>query len=223
MKRFQMIALMGVIASIPLPSIAEEKELSPKEKDREAILAMAGTYVVNFHFQETVPFELGYQLKGPQDSAALEVIIVDEETGNKIVLQHLLQSESGRVTKHWRDDWEYENRVLWEYQGDSVWTKRELTPAEATGTWTQRVFQVDDSPRYESYGKWTHTGNLSQWQSFSTNRPLPRREHTTRSDYNILAGINRHALTQTGWVHEQDNYKLRRDASGDHVLVRESG
>lgn len=78
-----------------------------KELDRKAILAMAGTYVVDFHFEETVGFELGYDLKPAYDSAGLEIVIVLEETEDKIVLQHILQTKRG-IVKHWRQDWEYQ-------------------------------------------------------------------------------------------------------------------
>lgn len=45
---------------------------------------------------------------------------------------------------------------------------------------------------------------------------------TTRDDYHAVDAINRHAITPTGWVHEQDNSKLV--LSGDpSVLVLEIG
>ncbi|HEX7010999.1 MAG TPA: DUF6607 family protein, partial [Phycisphaeraceae bacterium] len=108
-----------------------------------------------------------------------------------------------------------------------TWAPRRLTEQEARGAWTQRVFQVDDSPRYQGFGRWVHQGNLSYWQSNPTWRPLPRREHTKRSDYDVLAAVNRHTITPTGWVHEEDNYKLvLPSADGStplRVLVREAG
>ncbi|MEM9753980.1 MAG: DUF6607 family protein, partial [Planctomycetota bacterium] len=95
------------------------------------------------------------------------------------------------------------------------------------GKWSQAVYQVDDSPRYEALGSWTHEGGRSAWESDVTWRPLPRREHTkrNRSDYHILAAVNRHTLTPSGWVHEQDNQKLVLDDDGNpaSVLVHETG
>ena len=194
----------------------------PPTEDRKAILAMAGTYAVGFHFQETVSFQNGYEPKPAYDAAALEWVTLVEDSGHKIVLQHVLQTKRG-IVKHWRQDWLYENNVLWEYEGAHTWRKRTLPPEQVAGTWTQRVFQVDDSPRYESLGNWQHLGNLSQWESAATNRPVPRRDATKRDDYNILAARNRHALTLTGWVHEQDNVKLRREDEDLHYIVREVG
>jgi len=59
-----------------------------------------------------------------------------------------------------------------------------------------------------------HEGTYSAWTSERTARPLPRRESTVRDDYHILEGINRHTLTPTGWVQEEENLKLVLDADG---------
>jgi hypothetical protein len=102
------------------------------------------------------------------------------------------------------------------------------TADEARGRWSQAVFQVDDSPRYEALGEWEHYGSYSAWTSERTARPLPRRETTVRDDYQILEGTNRHTLTPTGWVQEEENLKLVLDeqgqpAAGTPYLARELG
>lgn len=195
----------------------------PPARDREAILAMAGTYTVDFNFRETVPLEPGYVLKEPYHaSAAVELVEVLADEPGRIVLQHVLALED-RVVKHWRQDWLYENRDLYEFAGDGTWQHRRLTADEARGTWTQRVYQVDDSPRYQGFGAWTHVDGVSAWESNWTWRPLPRREYTKRDDYDVMIGRNRHTLSHTGWVHEQDNYKLVLRDGERHVLCRETG
>ncbi|MFA9479153.1 DUF6607 family protein [Phycisphaerales bacterium AB-hyl4] len=129
-----------------------------------------------------------------------------------------------RAVKHWRQTWQYEQRTFYAFQGNLTWAPRELTERETYGTWTQSVYQVDDSPRYAGFGRWVHTGNLSQWESNETWRPLPRREWTQRDDYHVLVGRNRHTITPAGWVHEQDNYKLVLSGDTDQpVLAREVG
>ena len=35
--------------------------------------------------------------------------------------------------------------------------------------------------------------------------------------------LNRHEITATGWVHEQDNQKVQLLKEGEHVLVEEKG
>ena len=65
------------------------------------------------------------------------------------------------------------------------WGYRKLSKAlAAKGTWTQKVFQVDDSPRYEGYATWVHVDGRHYWDS-QTDGPLPRREYSKRSDYNV--------------------------------------
>jgi len=130
-----------------------------------------------------------------------------------------------RVIKHWRQDWTFEDTRLLRYRGERTWENVELSPGEVEGTWSQAVYQVDDSPRYEAIGTWTHVGDRSAWESGETWRPLPRREYTKRSDYDVMVARNRHTITPHGWVHEQDNYKLVLAGVGEpaEVLAHESG
>ena len=109
--------------------------------------------------------------------------------------------------KHWRQDWTYEDTYLHTFRGGNTWARRRAAPAEAAGAWSQAVFQVDDSPRYEALGRWEHRGNVSSWNGEEAWRPLPRREHTVRKDYDVMEGVHRIVLTPTGWLHEQNNWK----------------
>ncbi len=211
-------------------SAADHGHTHAPEADRQAILAMAGEYHVTFQFQETVGVEPGYELKDPYRSEATEFVEVIEDTGDFISLQHVLvlkneQTGEDRVVKHWRQDWTYEDDTLNAYRGDRTWERVTLDPQDVAGTWSQAVYQVDDSPRYEAIGEWTHTGGRSAWESQDTWRPLPRREYTKRSDYQVLVAKNRHTITPEGWVHEQDNYKLvlGDDGQPEKVLTHESG
>jgi hypothetical protein len=92
----------------------------------------------------------------------------------------------------------------------------------------QSVFQVDDSPRYSGRGRWEHGDSFSSWISDDTWRPLPRREWSVRTDYQVLTGTNRHTITATGWVQEENNLKLalderNRPRASLPVLAREYG
>ncbi len=194
-----------------------EPELADVERDRRAILAMAGPYRTTFDFIETAGFVPEFAPSRPYQSWATEYVRVIADEPGFISLQHILvmyfETEDGEtrgpmVTKHWRQDWRYEDRDLHVYAGDHTWERRRLSQAEVRGTWSQAVYQVDDSPRYEAIGRWEHRGNHSSWLSGKTWRPLPRRESSVRDDYDVLAGTNRHTITPTGWVHEEDNLKL---------------
>jgi hypothetical protein len=195
----------------------QEPELSRFERDRRAILAMAGGYRTTFDFIETEGFSPGYEPPRPYQSWGTEYIYVVEDSGTTIQLQHLMvmfvADSSGKVQgpfvqKHWRQEWRYEDTDLHVFVGQGRWERRRLAPEDVRGRWTQAVFQVDDSPRYEAVGEWVHRGNYSAWTSEVTSRPLPRRESSARHDYQILEGTNRHTLTPTGWVQEEDNLKL---------------
>jgi hypothetical protein len=68
-----------------------------------------------------------------------------------------------------------------------------------------------------------HVDGKSYWEN-TTDAPLARRELTTRSDYNVLTRTNRHEITKTGWIHDQDNDKIiRADGKEDVLLAQEKG
>lgn len=201
-----------------------EKGISKFEKDRRAILSMAGTYRTSFNFIETASFKEGYKVDRPYQSWATEYIEVVEDSGTSITLQHILVmyfiNEDGEkigpfTSKHWRQDWKFEDTILLEYKGHSTWEKSILDSEIVKGKWTQAVYQVDDSPRYEGIGIWEHKGNFSGWTSSEVWRPLPRREFSVRNDYDVLSGTNMHIITPDGWIHEQHNLKLALNENGN--------
>ncbi|MEM1058144.1 MAG: DUF6607 family protein [Verrucomicrobiota bacterium] len=193
------------------------------ERDREAILSMAGAFEVEFNFEETTALKEGYELDEPYQARALEVVKVVEDTGDRIVLQHLLMvgsKEKRAVIKHWGQVWQYEDPRSLTYQGDNTWLPVTHSPEETKGTWTQFVTQVDDSPRYKAQGHWDHQGNTSVWTSRLSTRPLPRRDAKKRSDYDLLVVTNTHVITPSGWTHQQDNRKLvNRDGQSQFLCV----
>lgn len=200
----------------------QDPQLSDFERDRQAILAMAGPYRTTFDFLETVGYVPGFKPDKPYQSWGTEYVYVVEDRKDFISLQHIMvmffqQGEEmvgPMVMKHWRQDWQYQKRDLLVHAGHHTWQHEKLSRSEVAGTWAQAVFQVDDSPRYESYGHWEHKPNFSTWRSQLTWRPLPRREHTVRDDYDVLEGYNRHTILPDGWVHEEENYKLRLSEQG---------
>lgn len=210
-------------ALIVSPTFATATDAN-KDADRKAILSMLGEYTVGFHFEETVALKPGYTIKPSKDSGAHEAVILVEDSPNKIVLQHILVGDKGHVTKHWRQDWTYEATQRFEFSDDQTFSRVKLSPEKTTGAWTQCVFEVSDAPRYCGTGKWNHRYGNPTWTSDRTWRPLPRREYTTRSDYNAMNVENRHTITPNGWAHEQDNSKVLRDPlSVSSALVREFG
>ena len=185
---------------------------------------MAGAFRVSFRFEETVARMPGYTCAVPYEADATELVIVIEDRGERIALQHLLVVESGFVVKHWRQVWTYEDGDVLAYCGHETWAHDEPDAAQRRGMWTQAVFQTTDAPRYEAAGRWVHLDGQSSWESDVTWRPLPRRERG-RDDYHVIECRNRHTITPSGWVHEQDNRKVALDADGapTHVVAHETG
>lgn len=194
-------------------------------RDRASILAMQGEYIVDFAFDETVLLQPGYERHPAMRSGGNEVVIVVQDTPDRIVLQHILvDDKSGHVTKHWRQDWTYEAPTRFEFTADQTWQVRPIPAALNRGAWTQCVYEVSDAPRYCGTGKWTYDNGVATWSSDASWRPLPRREYTKRSDYNAISAVNRHTLTPGGWTHEQFNTKVLRKPDGTQVeLAREFG
>lgn len=221
------------LAEEPNPAVARihEAGVKKRERDRRAILALAGDYRVSFDFIEVASQAHPYQPPRPYFSWATERVMVLADEPEFISLQHVLVMEfvdkEGKVKgpytmKHWRQDWRYEEASGFAYRGDRVWEMGDFEEVE--GTWSQAVYQVDDSPRYEAVGEWDHRGEMSVFRTRDFWRPLPRREFSVRDDYNVLAGSHEITVTPRGWLHTQHNRKVVADGGEiQRVLAHELG
>jgi hypothetical protein len=202
---------------------ASKPDTSKKQLDRESIKKMTGCYEVTFEYAETFAGQEDYSFHDNyKTKAPAEWIFVDKETDDRIVIQHILVAGEGRLIKHWRQDWVYENRDIYSYHADGQWTYKKLPKEQVDGQWTQKVYQVDDGPRYEATATWIHEDGKHYWES-TADAPLPRRERTKRDDYNVMVRQNRHAIKDYGWLHELDTKKIIRKDGKDKVLVEEKG
>lgn len=217
MKKIQLLAILLLSGSF---AFAQNKF----EQDRNAIKALAGFYKVTFNYAETFSPNDDYKYHDRHRSSAKEIAIIVEDSPKKIVIQHLLVMRGdSMIIKHWREDWTFEDSKILAFDKEDTWKNVTLKPEEVKGKWTQKVFQVDDSPRYQAIGSWVHVDGRSQWLSYSDS-PLPRREHTERSDYNVLNRRNFVYLTPTGWMFEQDNKKIvRTPGEKDKMIAQEKG
>jgi hypothetical protein len=222
----KIIGILSMAFLVINQSIAQ-KEMSASEQqklkqDKEAIKAMEGCYKVTFEFAETFSPDTAYKYHDRKFDWGTEYVKIINETETTISLQHLLIVGGGMVIKHWRQDWIYQNTEFLSFVQDRTWKKITVSPNKAKGTWTQKVYQVDDSPRYEGYGTWVHVDGRHFWES-TTDAPLPRREHTKRSDYNVMKRFSHIEITDYGWVLDQDNEKIIRENGNDKLLVQEKG
>jgi len=222
MKRLTLLSIFS------LAFILNVNAQSKKNQDQKAIKSMCGCYEVSFNFAETFQYsnDSTYKASDVKHDTGLEWVELLEDSENKIVMQHLLivgKPEEQHVIKHWRQDWLFENTNLYTYNADNKWNYVSLPKSQVKGQWTQKVFQVDDSPRYEGSATWIHADGKSYWEN-TTDAPLPRREYTKRHDYNVTVRTNKHEITKYGWIHDQDNDKvIRTTGKDDVVLAQEKG
>lgn len=217
------LAALAMVAA-PAPALADspivrstDAATAAFEEDRKAILAMAGDFKVTFDMQESTAWMEGYTPLERKISGGYESVRVIEDTGTRIVLQHLLvtgDEANPYVVKHWRQDWEYQPEKILAFKGGDTWEWQAVPEKMRAGRWSQTVWQVDDSPRYAGWGEWETTHGIRRWRSNWTARPLARRDAIRGPVYDHYMGINRHQLTPTGWVHWQDNTKMIAPADG---------
>ena len=195
------------------------------KKDNDAIKKMCGCYEIEFNFAETFQFsnDSNYVKSKNYNAKAIEYAKLIKDEKGHISIQHLLVMDN-YVIKHWRQDWIYENRNLLKYDANNSWKNLLKSKKDVKGQWTQKVFQVDDSPRYEGTSSWVHVDGKSYWEN-SSYAPLPRREYTKRNDYNIMIRGNRHEIVDQGWIHDQDNYKVIKDSESnfEEIIAGEKG
>ena len=196
--------------------LSQDHNLTKKERDRLSILALSGEYKVSFEFTELYGSKPEYELDSPYKSWGTEVVFVINNDEDFISLQHIMvmyyKDSKGKmlgpfVQKHWRQDWLYQDTKILDYKSNRKWINN--FNRNSKDQWSQTVYQVDDTPRYESSGIWVHKNGASKWVSNTTRRPLPRREFSIRSDYDLLEGVNKITVVPWGWMMEEINDKVK--------------
>ncbi len=190
--------------------------------DKKNVEKLCGCFSVNFRYAETFSPDEKYKYHDREDMNAIELALPIENTDRKLMIQHLLVINDTMIIKHWREEWTYESPVLYQYEGDKKWTRKTLPATDVKGKWTQTVWEVNDEPRYQGISAWINNDGKTYWES-SADAPLPRREYTTRQDYNILRRQNRLIVNNKGYMHEQDNEKINRTAGNDQLIAQEKG
>lgn len=214
--KFQILLIVAAANMFSANIQAQSQTGSENLKD------LCGCFSINFKYAETFSPDDKYQFHDREDMNAIELSLPIEATDRKVVMQHLLVINDSVIIKHWREEWVYESPILYEYQGDKVWKKKELAVADVKNKWTQTIWEVNDEPRYQGISTWMKNDGKTFWES-TTDAPLPRREYTTRNDYNILKRRNRIYLTNDGYMHEQDNEKILRKDGIDKLIAQEKG
>ena len=221
-------SIYAFIGLLTLSATLTAQSQNKLEQDRASIKSMCGCYEVTFNFDETFEYveDSTYVPSKTKIAQGLEWAQLVTDESKEISIQHLLivgPPDQPYIVKHWRQDWQYENQDFYMFDHDNKWTYVQKPKAEVKGQWTQKVYQVDDSPRYQGAATWVHVDGKDYWEN-TTSAPLPRREYTQRSDYNVTVRNNRHEITDFGWVHDQDNEKVvRKEGEEDVVIAKEKG
>ena len=147
----------------PAPSPAwqalQATGLDAAERDRRAILAMAGSLSGQLRLSRGRDRSAKPRRLAPYQSWATEKVYVDRDEPGFISLVHILEMRlvgsdgtisEPHVTKHWRQDWRYEPDASSSTRAASAggvgrWPRR------AARRWLQTVHQVDESPRYAAW------------------------------------------------------------------------
>ncbi len=189
---------------------------------KENVDKLCGCYQVSFKYAETFSPDKDYKFHDRETiDGVTELALPIVNTDKRVVIQHLLVMGKS-VVKHWREDWTYQNPVQWKYKADKVWEKVMLQSSDVKGKWSQSVWEVTDAPRYQGAAEWQKVNGHTIWEN-TTDAPLPRREYTQRSDYNILERTNRLVITDKGYDHVQDNKKINRANGSDTLIAEEKG
>ena len=186
--------------------------------EREAIKAQQGCFTVTFQYEEVEAHQAEYTLAPPKKSSIIELVTVDEESDERIVLQHVLVTPP-RI-KHWEQIWTFEARELDVYSGLNQWSARTVPDEAISGTWIQEVRGVADNPRYACSASWSLSDEPS-W-TCQTWAAKPRRDKD-RDDYNVLRRTNTHKIHSGGWIHHQRNTKLSVVSGKASAVVTEVG
>ncbi len=208
--------LSGIAIAVTLASQAQVN-------NRQQIDKLCGCFEVDFKYAETFSPDGQYKFHEREEiGGTAELALPIEVSDKKVVIQHLLVVSPTMIVKHWREEWEYEATVIWKYIGERTWVKEQIPADKVKGKWVQTVWEVADEPRYQGWSAFVELDGHTVWQN-TTDAPLPRREYSVRSDYNILRRTNRLTLTDSGYLHEQDNRKILRKDGMDKLLVEEKG
>jgi len=206
-----------------ITAIAITTGINAQADGKKIVDKLCGCFQVDFRYAETFSPDPDYKYHNREETGGVaELALPIEVSDKKIVIQHLLIVGPKTVVKHWREEWTYENPVIWKYKDNRLWVKEILPAEQVKGKWTQTVWEVGDEPRYQGFSPFVELDGKIIWQN-TTDAPLPRREYSVRSDYNILKRTNRLNITDSGYLHEQDNQKIIRAGGTDKLLVEEKG
>jgi len=204
------------------------------ERGRNAILSLAGCYLVDYSYVETESLKPGYVKDSRvydvnRDKSVKEWITAEALSHRRIRLQRILffadpngVPRAGTEIRHQSEDWEFDAAFLYDFVAPQTWQVKDLRSTPRL--WTRRVTNLDDGLRYQCAAPWSTDTAYPDW-SCRNYAPIPGRESRdmSRSDYNALDRHTRVVAYGNSWLERQDNIKTIHGDAGRVPLARETG
>lgn len=204
------------------------------EREKAAIMKMAGCYHVDYNFTEVESLQPDYKIDDRvydvnKDKTVKEWIFPIQVSATHIRLQHILfgTDAQGKVIdnyymRHQAEDWEYQPDYFYAFTSPSHWVP---SPLEAnSGKWVRKITNLDDGPRYQCAAAWNVSGEYPEWKC-DNYAPIPGREYRDmkRKDYQALKRSTRIIQYGSNWLERQNNIKTVHTADTQKEIARESG
>jgi hypothetical protein len=227
------LPLTGVVVLLawgPAPRAGDDQPV----RGRQAVVGMAGCFLVDYSYVETEALRPGYE-RDPRvydvnrDKSVKEWIWAESLSERRIRLQRILFSTDlggtvrpGSIIRHQSEDWEYDAPFFYEFVAPRTWYVKDLT--SSSGLWTRRVTNLDDGLRYQCAARWRTDTAYPEW-SCSNYAPIPGRETRDmgRRDYQTLDRNTRVVVYSGSWLERQDNVKVIHGEHSRTPLARERG
>lgn len=229
-----LILIFSAILVTNCAHISKKGSTSSSTTAADAIHSMAGCYLVDYNYVESVGIKPGYQRDTRvydvnNDKAVKEWIYAEDLSPSRIRLQHILFSadQNGKVVagselKHQAEDWEYEPPHMYNYLGGAKW---KTTPvAKSSGNWVRRITSLDDGLRYQCAAPWNLNNHYPEW-TCTNYAPIPGRETRDmgRKDYQGLNRTTRIVAYGNSWLERQENTKTIEKGEQHIPLAKEVG
>jgi hypothetical protein len=224
------VLLVGLWLSWPVGGATGDQ----LDRGRQAVLSLAGCYLVDYSYVETEGIRPGYA-RDPRvydvnrDKSVKEWIWADALSERRIRLQRILFAtdlggavRAGSLIRHQLEDWEYDAPFLYELVAPRRWQPRDLRAAP--GRWTRRITNLDDGLRHQCAAPWRTDTAYPEW-SCEGYAPIPGRETRDmgRADYDTLERRTRVIAYGGSWLERQDNVKTIHGSGTRTALARETG
>lgn len=216
---------------------SSQRLLASFEGDRAQLLNLSGCFLTDYNFAEKERLHESYSQAEFQknskryDASAIEWIELVEDTGPRLLFQRIMVIDQGQtepyVFKHHSEQWTYEPRFYYEYQGDGSYIPHNLSQKEREGVWRRDVNSLDDGPRYQCVARWQKSENQNSKATWACENysPIPGREFRDmrRNDYQGLQRKTQIHSSNWGWKELQWNQKVREEAGAFIPFVSELG